>query len=266
MYKAFALSFILILMLSSAIIAEVFASIPQPAIPEFTVKLIDSSYDIPSTTTVDPYTGKIVTHEGSHVESRRILIKITNEPFMPFLVQEGSANWTANYYYNIRWKGHFEQEWHEIYSPSNDFLPRAVGSETVFSNEGDFSTDGLKLSTQGMYVTFPVESQIDFQVEAMIGYVHRVVEGGMAPWHFFGEKSGWSGTQTLTITETAPTLEPIPSPSSTPQDITPIPSGTNAPTSILFGLNLVEVILAVLLGAVVVLLVFVVVFYLRKRR
>jgi hypothetical protein len=61
-------------------------------------------------------------------------------------------------------------------------------------------------------VEFPAVAQVDFQVEAMTGFVHRVFNPNatnqleMYPYVFSGETSGWSNTQTLTIgTESLPT-------------------------------------------------------------
>ena len=36
--------------------------IPKPSVPEFTVALVDTSYDVPTTYSTDPYTGKQLTH------------------------------------------------------------------------------------------------------------------------------------------------------------------------------------------------------------
>ena len=54
--------------------------------------------------------------------------------------------------------------------------------------------------------TPPVGSQVDFQVQALIGHIDYVGDGY---YIFVGEKSNWSETQTVTIEETTPT-EPIP--------------------------------------------------------
>ena len=43
-------------------------SIPKPSTPGFSLRLIDNSYDVPPTTTVNPYTGKTETSGGYHVE------------------------------------------------------------------------------------------------------------------------------------------------------------------------------------------------------
>jgi hypothetical protein len=196
--------------------------IPTPAVPEFTVKLIDSSYDEPTTYSIDPYTGENVTHVGYHVESRTIELSIKNQPFTPFQVEdEKGNNWTVSLQYNIRWKGHFEQDWHEIYYPSDGFTRANLESEyTVRSFEGEYSSlDGLKLTHQGMYTTFPPDAQVDFQVKAMIGYVHREISIPVpgTGWVFTGETSDWSSTQTITIGEgQSPTPTPAATPTPTP--------------------------------------------------
>ena len=223
--KSFALILILIVAISSLSLLMVESvsaqSIPKPSVPEFTVTLKDTSYDVSPTTSVNPYTGETITNEGRHVESRAIEIRIKNEPFSPFEIQAGTAKWTVGYFYQIRWKGHFEDQWHTMFL-TDDLLGRDSGSETMFALEGTYSiADGLSIHRQGMYAAFPStippKSQLDFQVKAMIGYVHRVLEGGMAPWIFTGEESDWSNTQTTTIPETSTSTSPTPNPTPTPK-------------------------------------------------
>ncbi|MCW4017285.1 MAG: hypothetical protein NWF00_01155 [Candidatus Bathyarchaeota archaeon] len=166
------------LMVSSFVLAETLQrSMAQtkPATPEFRAELIDSSYEIPLTSSVDPYTGQNVTQTGPHVESRTIEISIKNQSFTPFQVEEATANWSVTLQYNIRWKGHFEQDWHEIFIPTNGFPQANSETEyTVISFEGEYSfSEGLELYYQGLISTFPPGAQVDFQVKAMIGYVHR---------------------------------------------------------------------------------------------
>lgn len=166
------------------------ASILKPSVPEFTVKLVDKSYDVPTTYSTDPYTGEKVTHEGYHVEKIGIQIKIKNQPFVPYY--DDSRGWNIGFDYNIRMKGHFSEEWSYLYRASDGFPPQWSDSDyTVITyTDGVFGTQMIDL---------PPNAQVDFQVEAMIGYTHRVVDGGFAPWRFTGEKSGWSSTQTITI-------------------------------------------------------------------
>jgi hypothetical protein len=78
--------------------------VQTPSVPEFTVELVDSSYDEPTTYFTDPYTGETVTHEGYHVYRQNIELKIKNQPFTPY-TETGGQN--IDFYYNIRIKGHF---------------------------------------------------------------------------------------------------------------------------------------------------------------
>jgi hypothetical protein len=72
-------------------------------------------------------------------------------------------------------------------------------------------------------IKFPSGAQIDFQVEAMIGYVHRVHNPNatshleMFPYLFTGETSGWSETQTITLPTFASSPTSSPSTTSTPK-------------------------------------------------
>jgi hypothetical protein len=72
----------------------------------------------------------------------------------------------------------------------------------------------------------PSGGQIDFQVQAIAGYVTTIQGGFVPPFGytgydvFTGEKSGWSNTQTITISESqtpssSPANSPTPSQEST---------------------------------------------------
>jgi len=252
MSKCATLLLIIVLTLSSLIIVEsAFAqSIPKPSVPEFSVKLLDSSYDEPTTHSTNPYTGEKVTHPGYRVESRTIEIKIKNQPFTPFLVEEATANWTAYLQYNIRWKGHFEQDWHEIYIPTNGFAGANLESDyTAISFEGEYSSsEGLNLYYQGLIATFPSGAQVDFQVKAMIGYVHR--DPSLLGWIFTGETSGWSETRTITI----PASTASPTDSQTP-DQTTEPT-TNGDSQTLQSAAIIGTVVAIVLVSAVLLIYF----------
>ena len=228
--KGLSLLLAVILAVSSLIMIEsAYAqSIPKPSIPEFTVKLIDSSYVIPATTTIDPYTGQTATSQSKRIDARTIEVRIKDVQFSPFEKKNGSNTYTAQFYYNIRFKGHFEKEWHEIYNPNVNGLLGSYGSygkETVLSLQGEYSsTEGLKIAPQGIYFpTFLPNAQIDFQVEAMIGYIHHVDAMPFSADVFEGVTSGWSNTQTITVPETS--TSPLPNPTSTSiQNLTPTPT------------------------------------------
>jgi hypothetical protein len=71
--KPATLLLITVLAVSSLImVSSAFAqSITKPSVPEFTLVLVDSSYDVPTTYSIDPYTGENVTHNGYHVEDKK---------------------------------------------------------------------------------------------------------------------------------------------------------------------------------------------------
>ena len=194
-----------------------YVELPNPSVPEFTVKLIDSSYDIPASASLDPYTGQTITHPSQHIEARTIEIRIKNEAITPFEVHLGTSNWTAGLSYDIRWKGHFEEEWHNLFSASDRYLGSDGSLETVYAPQGEYSsTEGLKMDVQGMYRTFPPNAQLDFQVQAKIGFIHRVVSaipgGG---WTFTGQTSDWSNSQTLKIADGSVSVSTSPNPTPT---------------------------------------------------
>jgi hypothetical protein len=179
------------------------ASASTPSVPEFTVKFVDHSYVVPTSTSIDPYTGQQIVHPNYTVENKTIDIIIKNQPFAP-------PNNLTNLYYNVRVKGHFGENWTELYSISNNTpqntLPMQSASEnTVISTPQDY----------------PAGGQVDFQVEAVIATAHPLYGTNFGYWSY--ETSGWSNTQTITIGEsqTPTSPETTPTPDQTP---TPTPS------------------------------------------
>lgn len=115
MRKYVGLMLIAILALSNLmIIKPVNSEITKPSIPEFTVKLADNSYDIPTTYSIDPYTGVNVTHPGHRVVNRTVELVIKNQPF----VSTNIDGWNISFYYNVRIKGHYSEDWLTLYTPT----------------------------------------------------------------------------------------------------------------------------------------------------
>lgn len=68
-------------------------SIPTPSVPEFTVKFVNASYEVPTSYSTDPYTGQNVTHSSYFVENSSIELTITNQPFVSFIDNINGAPW-----------------------------------------------------------------------------------------------------------------------------------------------------------------------------
>jgi hypothetical protein len=271
--KGFSLLFVVFLAVSSLMVVESAAaqSIPKPSVPEFNLKYVDHSYDMPPTYSTDQYTGKtIMTQAGYRVENKSIEVTIKNQPFIPY--RDANGNY-LDLHYDIRWKGHFGDYWVD-YNSSREYLmesfsqfydnglpkPNSPFKVMTFSlgNNSDNSNYGYNIRD------ISGDGQIDFQVQAFIGYYTRInvtvtnpaelqFTHGETPYYysFTGQSSGWSNTQTITIGETAsnspnPTssLNPTTAPTSMPSDATG---------------NLISVPLSTLVGVVAILLAIIVV-------
>jgi hypothetical protein len=92
-----------------------------PSVPEFTVKFIDRSYKAAPSSSINPYTGQQVTTEGHYVENRTIELTIKNQPFTSY-IQSGE---NISFYYNVREKGPYEENWTNIYTVDNYFTAKS---------------------------------------------------------------------------------------------------------------------------------------------
>jgi hypothetical protein len=251
--KGFLLFVIAILAVSSLIVAKSACaqSIPKPSIPEFTVKFVDTSYNVPASSSIDPYTGQNVTTEGHRVENRTIELTIKNQPFVSYISNDGNIS----FYLNVREKGHYETEdkWIDIYAADNHYTSESNTDYTTLTYSLDPDVPPW------LNNNILSGGQLDFQVEALIGHIGRT--SGFASWYFNGEESGWSSTQTITIPANETTAAPSTSLSPT-TSVTTEPSGSQTPA--LSGLDLLQVTVVALLVVIAVLLGLVVV-YLRKR-
>jgi hypothetical protein len=202
-------------------------SIPKPSVPEFTVKLINNSYYVPPTTSIDPYTGQTVTQGGYYVEVEPdIEIAIKNQPFTPYV--DTATNKGISLFYQVRTKGHFSQDWSIVeywikeapaYNPRNPYPEQDYTSEHTILKYGSLAGQNI-----------PSKGQLDIQVQALIGYVtihgdpnHSIdLYYQFASFEFTGETSGWSNTQTITISEgQTPTSSPATTPTPTPPNMGP---------------------------------------------
>lgn len=271
-----ALALILILATSSLIITQTASAMPKQMTPEFTVQYVDNSYDIPPNYTTDPYTGRNTTTNGSgeHIDERSVTFTIENQPFTPYTDASGNQ---IQLYYNFRFKGHYGDTW--IYYPFNGTLtthsygaysggffkpyPASTNTYTIFS----IKLNTLLAHTYGNDI--PSGSTLDFQVQAQIGHIDPIHSGMLAGnfYNFTGEASDWSSIQTVTIDKS---IVSVPTPTiSTPTPTEPASQNPNYPTArpiqpatqtdTLLSLDwrdIAIVLLAVVLGAVVLVMVF----------
>jgi hypothetical protein len=152
-------------------------SIPKPYVPSFTVKYIESSYNV---STTDPNTGKTVyaTLGNSSIE-----FVINNQSFKSYVDSNGN---TINLYYNVSSKEHFTNTW--SYNDIGGGFP---------ASKADYTTLHI------FHPMFVNSSQEDFRVEAQVGYYttgYYYINGFKVPNStFIGQTSDWSLAQTLTI-------------------------------------------------------------------
>jgi hypothetical protein len=181
------------------------SSIPKPSVPDFTVRLIDSSY------------------------YNIIEVKIKNQPVTTYF--DGSVTKTTQIFYSIRVKGHFSQDWAVIEQWDKEI---SDSDPYVFNPypEQDYSSDYTVLT---FHENIPSNDELDFQAPALIGQVERVGDPNhsiiynmlYAEAVFTGETSDWSKTQTLTLSA-SPSPPSSPSPTTT-SDQTPATSPTPTP-------------------------------------
>lgn len=228
-------------------------TIPKPSIPEFSVVVVDHSYIVPESTSIDPYNGSVITHPAYLVENKTIDITIRNQPF-------ASNDELIDLFFNIRLKGAFENTWTELYHITN-----RTNDNTLLRQSGN------EFTVKSLPQSFPANGSVDFQVEAFIAVGHRFSYTNFGYWTW--EESGWSPTQTITIADhsfsssittvsypslspistATPTISPSPSPTESPSTVSPTsPPNTNLELTI----TLTWIVIGILVISVISLLLF----------
>lgn len=231
MNKPISFIFILIALTIAAVTVESAnaQSMPNPSVPQFSIQVVDYSYDVPTTYSTDSYTGKQITIPGYHVEDIRIEGKIKNQPFTPYTIPNPSptnsydANLKIDFYYNISYKGHFGSDWRKLFGSEDvDYLKQNYGSEYTIFNASRYNA-----------IEFRDGDVVDFQIKAIVGYE---TWGFASSWPYRilnGEFSGWSSTLTVTISKDSASSNtfatninnsPYPALAFTQQLITPTPT------------------------------------------
>jgi hypothetical protein len=284
--RAILATLMLAIFASSLVVTVAYAqtTIPTPSVPEFTVKYFENSYEVPAipptspTYTTNPYSGnQTILNPGSpgypsyHVDNKTIELWIKNQPFSYF-------NGTTNFhlYYNVRYKGHFGQNWTEyyptVYLNSVSFNIAPNGSLSKYLNFFSPIQSNSNYTILPWKSYYPVGDQVDYQVKAIIGHDSQSYAGYIVGNFVFQDyyehatafdlESDWSPTQTITIPETAnssptPTIELTPSPTISPSPFatsTPIqPSGQiSLPLWVYAVIVAMAFVIGVLVGVIVV--------------
>ncbi|MCL1977366.1 MAG: hypothetical protein FWG55_04575 [Candidatus Bathyarchaeota archaeon] len=231
----------------------------KPSVPQFTVKLIDNSHDIPpsTTTSTNPYTGEETTdtNSGRHVVDKNIEITIKNQPFTPYKDADGYEHTLV---YQVEFKGRFEDEqgWKLVTTTGQS------DSQYTTITVPQYNLRMLNVDINSL----PTGSQLDFRVNAITRYdkPRPFTDGDM----FFGYESvvdtssGWSGVQTITISDKSQssplsqttTLPPVNSDGNSQ----PQPANQTQPPNSIFSNPLFTLVVGVLLGGIIVAVVLVV--------
>jgi hypothetical protein len=217
---------ILILIESTLIIVKPSsAQTLKPTVPEYSIMVVEHPYNVAPITTIDPYTGKTVTtQEGYRVENRSIELAIKNQPFTSYKNSNGDSILLA---YNISLKGHFEDKWK--YYPDAYWKIPLISSKDYYTVVSFGSGSAYNESDpNSSHWDVPDSGQIDFRVQALIGYYNEtdiLYPIRFHDMHFIGEQSDWSKPKTITIS-TNTTTDPSSSPS---------PSVPELPLAVAFG-------------------------------
>jgi hypothetical protein len=192
--------------------------LPVPSIPQFSVKYTNSSYEVPASSTTDLYTGQNLTKPNYYVDNESIVFTIKNQPFASY----ASNGQIIDLYFNIRAKGHYAENWSNVYR-LEDGLPTQSNSDYTIISFSNNNNGGFMSPTRESGFDAPY-GEMDFQVEALIGYIHRDASQFMAPWVFDGGTSGWSPTQTIAIADNSSSTSINSSPYPTLTSPSPTPS------------------------------------------
>ena len=210
------LLFTLVLLYSLIMVGSAFGeSLLIPSIPEFTVRYVDLSYDKPPTYGVDQFTGETVIIDGGYyVDNKSVAFNIRNQPFTSY--NDSDGNYIA-LYYNFRFKGHFGDDW--LYYPFSEsgggthrysamFYVLSDQSPKLEASDSEFTDIFLGLPFLFGAFNPQIGSEVDFQVQALIGHIYSEGDGF---YSYTGQRSDWSSTRTIRV-GVIETLTPSPEP------------------------------------------------------
>jgi len=123
------------------------------------------------------------------------------------------------FFYNVRMRIN-DGNWSLLY-PKHFVPTQSNGEYTTLSYPSEQPVVEYQYHLGYRIVNLFTGDKVDFQVQAMIGSIHRVFNPNftgqldMYPYVFTGEESGWSNTQAITIPDTSASASPNPTPTPT---------------------------------------------------
>jgi len=217
--------------------------VTQPVVPAFGVTLRTVPHGVPPTYGVDSSTGKAVIIKAGYMEQYVwVEVGIAGQPFWQY---NNSAGQLIQLYYDVRWRSNLDASWQtfpseiDYYRDAMDpWDTQAIGVLITLGFKGIGSGGGAE---GYLSMLDPAAKQIDFQVEALIGYYNSNNV-------FVGKSSGWSNTYTLEVS--IPSDAALTSPASSPIPVTsPTATATVPELSLLM---IVPLLLSVFSAAVIV--------------
>ena len=187
--------------LNLIIVEAAFAqSTPKPQLPNFTLEVVEHSYDLPPVYEIDQFTGENITiSEGANYQWRTLDFTIANQ-----LVPSGNS-----LYFNIRYRGQYASDWTNVY-----YEGRYVAAQSGKYSTIPFLISGHMPSSQGdlYHLIIPEGATVNFQVEALIGSITRGSTQFGSGDVFSGEASGWSNARTITTPQASASISPSTNP------------------------------------------------------
>ncbi|MCL2643413.1 MAG: hypothetical protein FWD52_07910 [Candidatus Bathyarchaeota archaeon] len=162
--------------------------LPTPELVSVTYN--DYSYNVPASTSKDPFTGKTIENPAYHVDNRTLTFVINKKNI--------STDPGGYFYYLIRMKGAFSNEWNTITSKS--ILDRTSPLTTVVLTLP--SPETILSGDSGQSYRYPLEGKADFQVQAQEwGQVPTELGPPFESSHVetLLAKSDWSNIKTITF-------------------------------------------------------------------
>lgn len=243
--KGLAVALILVMAVSSASLLIVkpanAQALPQPSVPQFTLKFVDSSYVEAPVYSPNPYTGQNDLVQPSNYElNLSVEMIIKNQPFTPYIDAKGNQ---IVLLYNVEWKPHYSTDWNgfgannsliasnsQFVGPMSTALISPNAPTTIyhfglgqnnatapFTTEPDYGQGNLGI------IPLNGQGQVDFRVEAFTGY-ETLLEAKPGDYYYdeyypaliTGPSSSFSEIQTITIPASSISASPSPTPTLTP--------------------------------------------------